>query len=307
MSSTTPDPTASAYYSVYNSAVYFNLFVGIAWGGQPASLLLLGPHICSTSHPRIFMLGMTTLMFVLSLIALVLETAFYFPASALSHLPTGNRWRDMYILSDIICAWRAVVLWNKDKRVIAILMLLILGNIAAAGYDLVVNLTPFFNPSIHKDNPRRTMLIMLGNTLGTNLLCTGLIGWKAWEHRVTIKQHLGECNVSTRVEKILAILIESGSFTAVSRGFHQTTQIVYLIAGLGVFPEPFSSATQFALLVLLGAYPTSITILVSAQKSPIDYYSTHASGLRFANNRPLPGSHNQAVVWHLDKDEEKSV
>ncbi|KAH9960357.1 hypothetical protein BGW80DRAFT_1182662, partial [Lactifluus volemus] len=30
------------------------------------------------------------------------------------------------------------------------------------------------------------------------------------EHRVTIKQHLGECNVSTRVEKILAILIESG-------------------------------------------------------------------------------------------------
>ncbi|KAH9953590.1 hypothetical protein BGW80DRAFT_1468429 [Lactifluus volemus] len=258
-------------------------------------------------------------MFVLSLIALVLETAFYFQQahSAIYPLATGGGiWSFMdtaiifatfstidcimYILSDIICAWRAVVLWNKDKRVIAILMLLILGNIAAAGYDLVVNLTPFFNPSIHKDNPRRTMLIMLGNTLGTNLLCTGLIGWKAWEHRVTIKQHLGECNVSTRVEKILAILIESGLV-------YCCLEIVYLIAGLGVFPEPFSSATQFALLVLLGAYPTSITILVSAQKSPIDYYSTHASGLRFANNRPLPGSHNQAVVWHLDKDEEKSV
>jgi hypothetical protein len=34
-----------------------------------------------------------------------------------------------YILSDIICAWRAVVLWNRDKRVIAILLLFILGTI----------------------------------------------------------------------------------------------------------------------------------------------------------------------------------
>ena len=27
-----------------------------------------------------------------------------------------------YILCDSICAWRTVVLWNKDKRVIAILV-----------------------------------------------------------------------------------------------------------------------------------------------------------------------------------------
>ena len=32
-----------------------------------------------------------------------------------------------YILSDVICAWRAVVLWSRDKRVIAILLLFILG------------------------------------------------------------------------------------------------------------------------------------------------------------------------------------
>ncbi|KAH9960356.1 hypothetical protein BGW80DRAFT_1364365 [Lactifluus volemus] len=65
----------------------------------------------------------------------------------------------MYILSDIICAWRAVVLWNRDKRVIVILLLFILGNI---------------------NKPRGHALIMVGTTLGINLLCTGLIGWKAW-------------------------------------------------------------------------------------------------------------------------------
>ena len=36
-----------------------------------------------------------------------------------------------YILCDAICAWRTVVLWNKDKRVIAILLLFILGTIGA--------------------------------------------------------------------------------------------------------------------------------------------------------------------------------
>ena len=32
-----------------------------------------------------------------------------------------------YILCDAICAWRTVVLWNNDKRVIAILVFFILG------------------------------------------------------------------------------------------------------------------------------------------------------------------------------------
>jgi hypothetical protein len=39
---------------------------------------------------------------------------------------------DQYIMSDVICAWRAVVLWNKDKRVIAILLLLILGTMGVS-------------------------------------------------------------------------------------------------------------------------------------------------------------------------------
>ncbi|KAH8985015.1 hypothetical protein EDB92DRAFT_1390535 [Lactarius akahatsu] len=51
-----------------------------------------------------------------------------------------------YILSDIICAWRAVVLWNRDKRVIAILLLLILETTAVAGYELYFSLAFCFRP-----------------------------------------------------------------------------------------------------------------------------------------------------------------
>ena len=35
-----------------------------------------------------------------------------------------------YILCDSICAWRTVVLWNKDKRIIAILVFF---NLATTG------------------------------------------------------------------------------------------------------------------------------------------------------------------------------
>ena len=110
------------------------------------------------------MFGITTFMFILGIIAMVLETALGFQQMQLFLDPTsGNVWSSnrtnviiavgatitrlmvrlhdtfmpsalaqltvfQYILSDIICAWRAVVLWNRDKRVIAILLLFILGS-----------------------------------------------------------------------------------------------------------------------------------------------------------------------------------
>lgn len=191
------------------------------------------------------MFGITTFMFVLGLIALVLDTTLGFQQMQLlldstssgiwsstktniiiavgatitrimvrlldsTCFPSMLTLMNQYILSDVICAWRAVVLWNKDKRVIAVLTLFILGTTgvsyqtscfptsahrrfvmaAAATSDLVLSLGPLFDPS-HKsiqDESSVKMgeraLIMVGPTLGTNLLSTGLIAWKAWYARL---------------------------------------------------------------------------------------------------------------------------
>jgi len=187
------------------------------------------------------MFGITTFMFVLGLIALVLSTTLGFEQmQLLLDSTSGEIWSstktniiiavgatmtrimvrlsvgtgfsstltltNQFILSDVICAWRAVVLWNKDKRVIATLTLFILGTTgvscstssfptcahlqfvmaAAAAFDLVLNLGPLFDSS-HKNIQDESgvkmgerVLIMFGPTLGTNLLSTGLIAWKAW-------------------------------------------------------------------------------------------------------------------------------
>ena len=112
----------------------------------------------TSSRPRMFMFTITTIMFALGIAALVLVTTVEFKTTQVIYYPTFDRiyyyaWAGItylmvrllcfhalcfikstvvqYLLCDTICAWRTVVLWNKDKRVIAILLLFILGTMGA--------------------------------------------------------------------------------------------------------------------------------------------------------------------------------
>ncbi|KAH8991860.1 hypothetical protein EDB86DRAFT_3180766 [Lactarius hatsudake] len=289
------------YYDQYKVTVYGNLFVGIVYGVYIV-LYVTSVHILLMS-----MFAITTFMFVLGIIALVIETALLFQEiqvvfGFLFDLPTpGNIWSEhhtnvalavkatatrlMYILSDIVCAWRAVVLWNRDKRVIAILLLFILGTTAAAGCELGLSLAPVFNSDLPYYSPaaaglRGTVnygpLIMVGPTLGTNLLSTGLIAWKAWLHRITIRKYLSEGSGSARVERVFALLIESGFI-------YCCPWILYLISAFNWIPSPGFPVMNHVLLFVSGLYPTLIIILVAMQKSPVEYYSTHSTGMQFAS------------------------
>ncbi|KAH9026518.1 hypothetical protein EDB85DRAFT_169729 [Lactarius pseudohatsudake] len=248
------------------------------------------------------MFGITTLMFALAIVALVLRIAFGFqvmqfvlnielgPTSAPRSTWSDHRFfvvsvveatitRLMYILSDIVCAWRAVVLWNRDKRIIVILLLLILGTTAAAGCELGLGnpVPPSGESSFQGD---RGPLIMVGPTLATNLVSTGLIAWKAWQRRVAVKKHLGEASRSVRTERVFALLVESGFI-------YCCVWIVYLISARNLMPVPGFAVMDDVLLFVSGLYPTLIIILVAMQKSPVQYYSTHSTGMQFARGPVL--------------------
>ncbi|KAH8991491.1 hypothetical protein EDB86DRAFT_2933382 [Lactarius hatsudake] len=187
--------------------------------------------------------------------------------------------RLMYILSDIVCAWRAVVLWNRDKRVIAILLLLILGTIAAAGCELGLNLVPPSGPVSFQPQSNGP-LIMVGPTLATNLVSTGLIAWKAWQHRVSVRKHLGEGTGSVRVDRVFALLIESGFL-------YCCLWVVYLISALDMIPPPGFIVMDDILVLISGLYPTLIIIFVAMQKSPVEHYSTYSTPMQFARGPVL--------------------
>ena len=110
-----------------------------------------------------------------------------------------------YILSEVVCAWRAVALWNYDRRVVAVFMFLLVGTTckpapppdvldkrrslssfsAAAGINLGRTLRPVFvsNQTSTPESGTKlgeTALILIGPLLATNILSTALIGFKAW-------------------------------------------------------------------------------------------------------------------------------
>jgi hypothetical protein len=74
-----------------------------------------------------------------------------------------------------------------------------------------------------------------------------------------------------RVEKVLAILIESGlvycflwvcffrrTNTRIPRVFHQTLQILYLVSAFRVFPEPFFTVMDAVLLFVSVSTPDGV-------------------------------------------------
>ena len=127
-----------------------------------------------------------------------------------------------------------------------------------------------------------------------------------------------------RGDRVFAMLIESGFlycclwvcpptsrsapkwFTCVA-----FSQIFYLISVFGVLPEIAFAVMGSGLLFVSvcvppfckfswllkytdlaqGLYPTLIVILVGMQMSPVEYYSTHSTGIQFASGpSPVPSS-----------------
>ncbi|KAH9173004.1 hypothetical protein EDB89DRAFT_829095 [Lactarius sanguifluus] len=320
-------PLAELYYLQYKLTVYDNLFVGIIYGVYivlyVTSVHILSKQGLTSSRLRMFMFVITTLMFALAIVALVLRSALGFHAmqlflSSTLDFPSAHTWslhrvivvswveatitRLMYILSDIVCAWRAVVLWNRDKRIIAILTLLIFGTTAAAGCEVGLG-DPVPSSGRSSFQGDQGPLIMVGPTLGTNLVSTGLIAWKAWQRRVEVKKHLGEGSRSVWVERVFALLIESGFI-------YCCIWVVYLVSAWELIPVPGFAIMVNVLLFVSGLYPTLIIILVAMQKSPVQYYSTHSThstGIQFTREAAPEPPYVYTIFRENTNDSDKRV
>ena len=99
----------------------------------------------------------------------------------------------------MVCAWRAIVLWKYDRRVVVILSTCIVGTFgscplylvplkrrtgsfpAVSIYDLKLALMNEPGPNAgHGIDEGKVAAIVVGPMLGTNILSTSLIAWKAW-------------------------------------------------------------------------------------------------------------------------------
>ncbi|KAI0056908.1 hypothetical protein BV25DRAFT_1920556 [Artomyces pyxidatus] len=285
-----------ALYQSVRQSLFDTLFVAVFYGaffvlmiGSMYILFRINRRAIQTI-PRITMVSAIGLMFSCASIAFILQIPLFLGQlpSFIDPLHAGSPWshrktnvitsvgavsvRINYILSDAIVVWRALTLWSSDRRVLFILLIFMLGTIAAAGSDLGLSLSQLFDThDVVEDQSNakqgRRALILVGPTLATNVCATLLIAYKAWSYRVFVKAHLNEDSAATKVEKIFALLVESGVAYCVM-------WILYILAAFRVFPGPGPSIMDGIMVQISGIYPTIIIILVCLQKSPVEKYAT---------------------------------
>ncbi|KAI9439094.1 hypothetical protein H4582DRAFT_2098305 [Lactarius indigo] len=303
------DPVADLLlelYKTYKETVFSELFVGIVFGAYVVlygtSLYILlrnGRGRLLRSTPRLAMLTATSTMFALGLIALVLQTSLRYQKFAqLFDSSNTSLWsarrtgvvtavvatiaRIIYVLSEVVCAWRAAVLWNYDRRVITVLLVFLVGATSAAGVNLGRTLHPLFispnqqpPPPESGKKPGECALILIGPLLATNILSTALIGIKAWQHRDAVLKHLGMSSVAIRVEKTFIIFIESGLA-------YFGIWVLYLVSTFRVLPDPGFDVMDAILVYFAGLYSTGVIIFVTLRKSLSSLIAGNGARTRFS-------------------------
>ncbi|KAI9447121.1 hypothetical protein F5148DRAFT_738015 [Russula earlei] len=271
------------------------------------------------SPGHMFMFGMTTFIFILATIVIVVGTGLTSQGIPLiiklinpsfvigwsSHKidvvvgVISVITRSNPILSDVVCAWRAMVLWRYDRRVVSILSICVLGTLAAYVYDLTLALKTHPGRDGQENIPQGTVaVILVGPMLGTNVLSTSLIAWKAWEYRRTVGAHITKGSLSQRVGKVLALLIESGFIYCL-------LWMLYLLSAYSVLPGAGTYTVNLLMLFISSMYPAIVIIIVCMQISQ-DVYNTRpelSNGLdlttiHFTNaESPFDSSRPTTLSW----------
>ncbi|KAI1795529.1 hypothetical protein LXA43DRAFT_724729 [Ganoderma leucocontextum] len=184
------------------------------------------------------------------------------------------------ILGDSIVWWRACAVW-RSRLVCHIGVLLValtfgfgIASIVLGDHECPCHRCPCLFPDyLFQVGTFSEISAVL--SLGTNVLATCLIGFKAWQHRKMLRSSLGG-NRKARVAKAFILLLESGTIYAV-------LLILLVLYELGsARPNTPFQPTQNALLQaeasytygcfvpVVAIYPMLIIVLVALNRSPIE-------------------------------------
>ncbi|ETW76290.1 hypothetical protein HETIRDRAFT_480361 [Heterobasidion irregulare TC 32-1] len=171
------------------------------------------------------------------------------------------------ILSDAVVVWRAWVLWQDNRKLVLAPLVLLLGSLCILCVQIGLQTASDLTDSIPPNALNKVRTSSWALSLATNTVATSLIGYKAWSHRRFLKANLSHGSRKTKVEKVLAILVETGLFYCLQQA---------IMIGMGYIPlpdnprSPVSSVLNGVSVHLAGIYPTMIIVLVNFQRSIMD-------------------------------------
>ncbi|KAF9463474.1 hypothetical protein BDZ94DRAFT_613211 [Collybia nuda] len=178
----------------------------------------------------------------------------------------------MFILGDSVVVWRTWTICFSRRKWVAIPIATWIGSTIAALFELgcdvhthwaITDLSPSA-ASVGAETCKNADISSYTLSYVTNILCTMLIAYQTWGHRKLMKRCLGAEHRSTQVEKILTLIVESGSLYIV----------LYTLQAVPIYGADLTPAGRMAFNVVnavvqqaIGIYPTVVIILVKMQKS----------------------------------------
>ncbi|KAI5824288.1 hypothetical protein K523DRAFT_356961 [Schizophyllum commune Tattone D] len=158
------------------------------------------------------------ILFLFSLAAVVLDIMFYFLQTPTFTYNLDSILNVLFgidialqactrinlLLSDAVVVWRAWVLWPGNRVVKGALSLCMAGSVVG----VLIGFSTFIRARSAGKIWR--MFMMEIPLLFTNAVATALVGLKMWYYRREIKNLIGPWRKTTRVERVLVLLLESG-------------------------------------------------------------------------------------------------
>ncbi|THU85669.1 hypothetical protein K435DRAFT_970607 [Dendrothele bispora CBS 962.96] len=181
-----------------------------------------------------------------------------------------------FLVSEAIIVWRAWVLFPHNRIVRTILGICLLGSYATVLVDtgLLVPRILRFPPQSDPFDGRAEFLLVTLPVLGTTIVATALISYKAWYHRKEIRSNLSMSinSGTTQVGRVLWFLVVSGLV-------YSTFWFAFaMISVAGGDWERISYQIYFSAMPLVSAlFPSLIILQEAANQSRTETRSTMAA------------------------------
>ncbi|KAL1669010.1 hypothetical protein GGF50DRAFT_45219 [Schizophyllum commune] len=200
------------------------------------------------------------------------------------------------VVSDIIVAWRAWVIWSGSRVARGILAVSVGSGLVGAIIECVWVLERLITTNTTISKPMSLMQSV--PILFTNIVATVLVGLKVWYYRRDVKGNLGLSTKRTQVEKVLTMLVESGSVYCLIWLAHLIAQSV--IGAAGFTP---TRLVDTALHSISAIYPTVVVLIAMHSNTTQTLLSSHA--LNFAGGADVQNASavEESIVEPQDNGE----
>ncbi|KIP02296.1 hypothetical protein PHLGIDRAFT_38560, partial [Phlebiopsis gigantea 11061_1 CR5-6] len=246
---------------------------------MPISTFLLVKRGCNTRN-RAIMLVLIWTMFTIStahwavhlafLVTKVKTTVVVNPGSlrATADLMNAIALLNFWI-SDAVVVWRTWVVCKEEFSKVVLSVVYSCLCFTAIGIMMTITLRIIDN--VQTQGQRRVekksatdqaldvvQMVSSGFSMLTNLSATSVFGIYAWKYRKFLRENL-ENKQTTRMERVLLVLVESGAF------YTLYTVFSIICSGIRVSIGTIGDVTNPALVHISGFYPTLVITLVTVQ------------------------------------------